>query len=123
MVKDPAEIYGSVQLDSLLPAASGPQFLYLSTVGWKTGKRHRIEIWFVEHKGHYYVLSERKGSAHWVQNILHNPRVSFSVSDKTFDGQARVISNDSAELAAEVARLMKEKYGWSDGLIVELAPE
>ena len=69
------------------------------------------------------MLSERKESAHWVQNILHNPRVSFSVSDKVLDGQARVISNDRAELATEVARLMKEKYGWSDGLIVELAQE
>ena len=69
------------------------------------------------------MLSERKESAHWVQNILHNPRVSFSVSDKVLDGQARVISNDRAELAIEVARLMKEKYGWSDGLIVELAQE
>ena len=69
------------------------------------------------------MLSERKESAHWVQNILHNPRVSFRVSDKVLDGQARVISNDHAELATEVARLMKEKYGWSDGLIVELAQE
>jgi hypothetical protein len=69
------------------------------------------------------VLSERKESAHWVQNILHNPRISFSVSDKAFDGQARVISNDREGLATEVARLMKEKYGWGDGLIVELAPE
>ena len=69
------------------------------------------------------MLSERKESAHWVQNILHNPRVSFRVSDKVLDGQARVISNDHAELATEVARLMKEKHGWSDGLIVELAQE
>ena len=69
------------------------------------------------------MLSERKESAHWVQNILHNPRVSFRVSDKVLDGQARVISNDHAELATEVARLMNEKYGWSDGLIVELAQE
>ena len=24
-----------------------PQFLYLTTKGWKTGKQHKIEIWFV----------------------------------------------------------------------------
>ena len=33
-----------------------PQFLYLTTIGWKTGKQHRIEIWFVEHNNDRYVL-------------------------------------------------------------------
>jgi hypothetical protein len=102
-------------------ASPAPQFLYLSTLGWKTGRQHRIEIWFVEYRGNYYVLSERRRSAHWVQNILHSPAVSFSVAGKDMAGRARVVSKDEA-VATEVARLMKEKYGWSDGLIVELAP-
>lgn len=29
------------------------QFLYLDIGGWKTGRRHRIEIWFVEYGGKY----------------------------------------------------------------------
>ena len=100
------------------------QFLYLSTLGWKTGKKHRIEIWFVEHNGRYYVVSERKKDAHWVQNIIHHPEVSFSVSGRTIDGRAKIISQEIEEGAAgDVADLMKEKYGWSDGLTVELTPE
>ena len=37
-----------------------PDFLYLTTIGWKTGKHHKIEIWFVEYNKRYYVISE-----HW----------------------------------------------------------
>jgi len=32
------------------------QFLYLTTKGWKTGKEHRIEIWFVSYDDKYYVI-------------------------------------------------------------------
>lgn len=107
-----------------LLSESATQFLYLTTLGWKTGKRHQIEIWFVEQKGRYYVLSERKKNAHWVQNIAHAPAVSFSVSGKSSAGIARIVSaGNEKELSEEISRLMKEKYGWGDGLIVELAPE
>jgi deazaflavin-dependent oxidoreductase (nitroreductase family) len=96
------------------------QFLYLDTTGWKTGRRHRIEIWFAEHGGRYYIMSEGGERAHWVRNILHNSRVSFSVSGTSFSGTARVI--EKGGLAFEVKKLMKAKYGWDSGLVVELAP-
>lgn len=100
-----------------------PQFLYLDTVGWKTTNHHRIEIWFVEHDKRYYILSERKKRAHWVQNILRNPKILFTVNNKNFDGYARVIDDKELELISNVSRLMNNKYGWSDGLIVELNPQ
>jgi deazaflavin-dependent oxidoreductase (nitroreductase family) len=93
----------------------------LTTIGWKTGKQHRIEIWFVEHKERYYIISELHKHAHWVQNIMHNPRVSFTVNDNIFTGTARMVEQDNEhELAAEVSNLMSTKYGWNEGLIVEL---
>ena len=46
-----------------------PQFLYLTTKGWKTGKQHKIEIWFVEYDKRYYVMSENMDRADWVKNI------------------------------------------------------
>jgi F420H(2)-dependent quinone reductase len=52
------------------------QFLYLTTKGWKTGRQHEVEIWFVSYDDKYYLISERKEKAHWVQNIMHNPRTS-----------------------------------------------
>jgi deazaflavin-dependent oxidoreductase (nitroreductase family) len=95
----------------------------LTTLGWKSGKEHRIEIWFVEHNKRYYIISERLDSAHWVQNIKHNPAVSFSIDNRIFKGSARIVDQEKeAALSAEVLKLMDIKYIWSQGLIVELTP-
>jgi deazaflavin-dependent oxidoreductase (nitroreductase family) len=95
----------------------------LTTLGWKTGKQHRIEIWFAEHSEKYYIISERLDRAHWVQNIKHNPAVSFSINDRIFKGSARIVDQEKeAALAAEVFKLMDTKFKWSQGLIVELTP-
>jgi deazaflavin-dependent oxidoreductase (nitroreductase family) len=97
------------------------QFLNLTTIGWKSRKMHKIEIWFVEHKERYYIMSELQKKAHWVQNIIHNPRVLFTINDTTFTGTARIVEQDKEpELTAEVSKLMSTKYGWNGGLIVEL---
>ena len=98
------------------------QFLYLDSLGWKTAKLHRIEIWFIEHDKKYYVVSERKKRAPWVQNILHNHNVTFSVNNNNFKGYARMVDDDESELISHVSSLMNKKYGWSEGLIVELYP-
>ena len=69
-------------------------------------------------------MSERKEQAHWVKNLVRNPSVSFTVSDKSFDGKARVVAHDADEpLATKISDLMKAKYGWGDGMVVELTPE
>ena len=100
---------------------SQPQFLYLRTKGWKTGRQHEIEIWFVDYNGKYYIVSEHRERSHWVKNVLHNPVVSFSVAGREFEGAAQTVKE--SKLVAEVSKLMVAKYGWSDGLIVELAPK
>ena len=97
------------------------QFLYLTTKGWKSGRHHKIEIWFVSYAGKYYVVSERKEKAHWVQNIMHNPKVVFTVNSKSFEGTSRIVDKHTdSKLAEGISGLMYTKYGWSDGLIVEL---
>ena len=104
-----------------LATKSESLFLYLNTSGWKTGRQHKIEIWFAVYDGRYYIISELGNNAHWVQNILHNSKVSFSVNNKIFKGTGRIINRaKESELAAEVSKLMNTKYGWSEGVIVEL---
>lgn len=104
-------------------ALSKSQFLYLTTKGWKTGKQHRIEIWFAMHNERYYIISERTENAHWVQNIKHDSIVSFSIGDSAFKGTARIVDREKEfVLASEVSKLMDTKYKWSKGLIVELTP-
>lgn len=97
------------------------QFLYLTTIGWKTGRQHRIEIWFVEYNKRYYILSERRQRAHWVQNIIHNPKVLFTLNHDTSEGIARIVNKDK-ETTLIGSNLMSKKYKWNDGLIVELIP-
>ena len=99
------------------------QFLYLTTKGWKTGREHSIEIWFVSHAGKYYIMSERREKAHWVQNIMRDQRVTFTLNSKSFEGKGRILDKtNDAKLVEEVSNLFHTKYGWSDGLIVELTP-
>jgi deazaflavin-dependent oxidoreductase (nitroreductase family) len=96
----------------------------LTTRGWRSGNQHRIEIWFVEHNERYYIISEQLEGAHWVQNIKHNPTVSFSINgNRIFKGSARIVDQEKeSSLSAEVSKLMNTKYKWSQGLIVELTP-
>ena len=109
--------------------ASG--FLYLVTRGRKSGLPRKIEIWFVELDGRYYLVSEQRERAQWVKNLLAHDSVELSVGRRADEGselpstpaRARVLDPAlEPELAARVRALMDAKYDWSDGLIVELAP-
>ena len=89
------------------------QFLYVTTVGWKSGKQHQIEIWFVEYNKRHYIIFERRRHAHWVQNLIHNPKVSFAVNHDIFERTSQIVDQQKEpELTAEVSRLMSTKYGW-----------
>ena len=67
-------------------------------------------------------MSEGK-NAHWVRNINHNARISFSIDGLNYKGEVRVIDFlKESQLAAQVSELMNAKYKWDQGLIVELEP-
>lgn len=105
---------------------SEPQYLYLTTIGRKTGKQHQIEIWFVAHDGCCYLVTEAPERSDWVRNIRYNPAVSFSIGtrdEEPIDGTGQVIDHTAEpELVSAVAALMDAKYNWSNGQIVELKP-
>lgn len=107
------------------------EFLYLETIGRRTGQPREIEIWFVERAGRYYILSEHADRSHWYRNVTVNPSVMISIGtpeahesrmprtpatgralDKTRDG----------DMLAAVSALMDTKYRWSNGAAVELTP-
>lgn len=94
------------------------EYLYLTTTGHKSGNPHEIEIWYIEHDGCYYLVAEKREAAHWVRNIRANPAISLRLGDMTRDDRAFL--PDDATLIAAVKAKMNDKYGWSDGLVVEL---
>ena len=106
------------------PREYNPEFLYLTTIGHKSGNHHEIEIWYVSRDDCHYLISGGGEAAHWVKNILHNRQVSFWVAGQICQGTGRTIDRAAEpELAEAISALMQAKYKWSDGLIVELCPE
>jgi deazaflavin-dependent oxidoreductase (nitroreductase family) len=104
-----------------MAAREPEQFLYVTTTGRKSGEPREIEIWFTEHEGRYYIIAEHGSRANWVRNILANADVHVRVVGRDFAATARVLS-DNYDI--EMARLRsREKYGWGDGLVVELTPK
>ena len=100
------------------------EFLYLTTTGRRSGQPREIEIWFTERDGCYYVVAEHRWEAQWVQNVLAESRVSVRVGEEQFRARARVIDADKEPTLYEaVQALSEQKYGWGDGLVVELERE
>jgi deazaflavin-dependent oxidoreductase (nitroreductase family) len=98
-----------------------PDYVYLTTTGRRSGLPREIEIWFTTRDGRYYLAAEHGEKAGWVRNVRADERVTFRVGGLTFEGRARMVDAQAEpELAADVRRLSERKYGWGDGLVVEL---
>ena len=100
-----------------------PKYLYLTTVGRRSGRPRRIEIWFTRHASAYYLVAEHGRRSQWVQNLAADPAVRARVGARSFRAHARVVDHAAErELVRAVRRLSEAKYGWGDGLVVELRP-
>jgi deazaflavin-dependent oxidoreductase (nitroreductase family) len=99
------------------------QVLYLTTTGRRTGLPREIEIWFVVWHERLYLFAETGDAAGWVKNIRRNPEVSARIGERQIAAKARVLDRETdRELWDEVAVLAHRKYGWGDGLLVEITP-
>lgn len=103
------------------------QFLYLTTIGRATGLPREIEIWFVPLEERLYILAERGRRAQWVKNIERDSRVWVRVGSREgrrFAARARVLDKGRDVRVWQAAqRLSREKYGWGEGLPVEITPD
>ncbi|HET7094840.1 MAG TPA: nitroreductase family deazaflavin-dependent oxidoreductase [Thermomicrobiales bacterium] len=76
--------------------ASEP-FAYLTTIGRRTGRPHRIEIWFGVEDGRLYLLAGGGERADWVRNLQATPRVTVELGGETRAGTARILQSGTAE--------------------------
>lgn len=84
------------------------------TTGRKSGRPHRIEIWFAIENGVIYMLSGGGDSADWVRNIKTNHDVRIQVGSRTASAKARVVRAGREDQRAR--ELLDEKYmGWKVG--------
>jgi len=89
-------------------------FCYLTTRGRKSGKPHRIEIWFAAHEGRLYLMAGGRDGSDWVRNLRSEPTVQVEIDGVVRAGRARVIEGEADEPLAR--RLLAGKYqGWREG--------
>jgi deazaflavin-dependent oxidoreductase (nitroreductase family) len=101
---------------------SREQYLYLTTRGRKSGLPREIEIWFTELDGRYYVIAEY-ATSQWLRNLRASPDVQIRVADYRSRAHARVVPADSdPDLLRTVQQASRQKYGWGEGVVVELVP-
>ena len=83
-------------------------YCYVTTKGRRTGRPHRIEIWYATHGVALYLLAGGGRSSDWVQNALSDPTVQVEIDGVVFSGQARVVE-DASEIERSRSRVF-EKY-------------
>jgi deazaflavin-dependent oxidoreductase (nitroreductase family) len=90
-------------------------YVHLTTIGRRTGRPHRIEIWFAAQDGRMYLLSGGRDQSDWVRNLQANSRVTVEFGDETHTGAARVlqVGTDEDQRARE---LLVAKYRAGDNL-------
>ena len=104
-------------------ASRETRYLYLTTTGRCSGRPREIEIWFTRYEGRYYLVAEHRERAQWVMNLLANSHVQVRVGDAHFPARARVVdAKKQPALAREIRTRSEKKYGWGDGLVVEIDP-
>ena len=99
------------------------QYLYLTTRGRRSGLPREIEIWFTYRDGLFYLIAEYPTS-HWLRNLQAHAETQVRVAGEKFAARARIVSAQTEpELNRAIAELSIKKYGWGDGIIVELIPD
>jgi deazaflavin-dependent oxidoreductase (nitroreductase family) len=119
------DVYGcqKVMTRATLHGVANKQVLYLTTIGRTTGLPREIEIWFVFYGERFYLFAEMGEAAGWVKNIRRNPKVTVRIGEWQIDATARVLDRQAdRKLWDQVAVMANHKYGWGEGLPVEIMP-
>jgi len=94
------------------------KFIYLTTTGRKTGKPHRVELWFAVADDHIY-LSHEGRETDWMRNIKKNPEVTFEIGGTKFTGNARYLQPDESEAVKAKLALYLKYYGKAEESIID----
>ena len=92
-------------------------FCYVTTTGRRTGKPHRIEIWFAaaeDERDTIFILAGGREQSDWVRNLVAEPACIVEVGAERFHGRGRVIEGGLDDETAR--RLVYEKYREDDDL-------
>jgi deazaflavin-dependent oxidoreductase (nitroreductase family) len=102
-------------------------FCYLTTTGRRSGRPHRIEIWFVVEGRDVWLLTEREPETDWVRNLRLEPAVTLEVAGRRFHARADVVEIEPehvvrAALATRYASVGDDLADWaSEALAVRVS--
>lgn len=94
---------------------AGEPNVYLTTIGRRTGRPHRIEIWFAIEDGRMYLLSGGRDRSDWVRNIQANPQVTVEAHGQSHAGVGRTVQPGTVE-DQRARELLVGKYRAGDNL-------
>ncbi len=83
-------------------ALAQDRIIDITTIGRKTGKQRRIEIWFHRVDGKYYITGT-PGARGWYANMLEEPDFTFHLKQSV---QADLAAHATAVLGAEKRRVL-----------------
>ena len=81
--------------------------LQLTTLGRKTGKRHRVTVWYLVDGDTVYLVTQGL-KRDWPRNIMKNGHADLDIAGKAFKGHAKQITN--AKQVSHVKALLNQKY-------------
>jgi deazaflavin-dependent oxidoreductase (nitroreductase family) len=97
--------------------------LYLTTRGRKSGLPREIEIWFTHRAGRFYLIAEY-ATSNWLQNLRTDPQAQVRVAGRSFPVRGRFVTGEAEpELHRDIVDLSIKKYGWGEGIVVELVAD
>ena len=82
----------------------------LVTTGHRTGREHRIEIWFGVIGNRVCLISGNGETAHWYRNLVRDDDVRLVFGNATLRGRARVVVD--ADERRRIGDLIRAKYQW-----------
>ena len=84
-------------------------YCYLTTTGRRSGRAHRIEIWYAAEGGSLYLLAGGGRSSDWVRNILADSSVTVELDGAERMARARLL-DDGGEEEKRARSLVYAKY-------------
>jgi deazaflavin-dependent oxidoreductase (nitroreductase family) len=99
-----------------MPAGASQQpYVWLTTVGRRTGEPRTVELWFLLEATSVYFLAGGGEGASWVRNSRAKPEVRVRLGGGTYRGRARTPVPGSDE-DQRVRRGIAAKYqAWTEG--------
>jgi len=100
----------ATQFADVLERHAADECCMFTTMGRRSARCHRIEIWFGVSGDALYFISGNGTAADWYQNALANPHVTIEFGDDVVRGSASPVPD--AQERRRVGELMCAKYPW-----------